>query len=261
MRVMKVASETLLGRGPKAMVALTVSALLAAGHAGLSLAAGTANQVSFSSPEEASEDLFLAVKNDDQRAVKQVLGGGSELVDSDDKVQDRLDREQFAQKYQQMHRLAREGTDIKRLYVGAENWPFPVPLVSQNGKWHFDSEAGVREVQYRRIGENEITAIEQGRSLIKAEDSAQAADAKNAVKVENATEPLHGYYFRIMPDSHNHLAIVAYPAKYRASGVMTFIVYQDGQVREKDLGPDTAKIAQAVVVQDAQSSWNAVDGQ
>jgi len=263
MGVMEIGSEKLLLRASGAVIALAGLALLAAGHAGLSLA-GTANQVTFKSPEEASNALFVAVRDHDEQALTQVLGAGSELVDSDDEAQDRLDRERFVEKYQQMHRLAREDNRVTRLYIGAENWPFPVPLVSHNGKWRFDSDAGAREVQFRRIGENEIAAIMHSRSLVAAKNGAQpaAANPGPAVvrKVENTTEPFHGYYFQTVPDSHDHFAVVAYPAEYRSSGVMTFIVNQDGEVREKDLGPDTVKIAQAIRVHYAQSTWNLVDG-
>jgi hypothetical protein len=262
MRVTKIGSERFPLRA-SAPVALAGFALLAAGHAGLSLA-GTVGQLTFNSAEEASNALFLAVKNHNEPALMKVLGAGRELVDSDDAAQDRLDREQFAQKYEQMHRLAREGSGVTRLYIGAENWPFPVPLESQNGLWRFDSDTGVREVQFRRIGENEITAIALGRSLAAAENGAGVADAKrgavDAAAGEKPTGPIHGYYFRTLADPRGHFAVVAYPAQYRSSGVMTFIVSQDGEVRERDLGPDTVKIAQAIVAHEVQSTWARVDG-
>jgi Protein of unknown function (DUF2950) len=250
-------------RGPWALVALTGLALLAAVHADVSLA-GTPDPQTFKSAEEAGNALFLAVKGHNEVALTRVLGAGSELVDSDDESQDRLDREQFVEKYRQMHRLARESNGRARLYIGAENWPFPVPLVSQNGRWHFDSEAGMREVQFRRIGENEIAAIRYSRSLVAAQTTAQPPSANRgtaeAGRVENTTEPFHGYYFRVVPDSHDRFAVVAYPAEYRSSGVMTFIADQAGEVREKDLGPDTAKIADAILAHYAQSTWNLADG-
>jgi len=63
------------------------------------------------------------------------------------------------QKYAEMHRWVREAHGGMVLYIGAENWPFPIPLVSRNGVWRFDSDAGTHEIRYRRIGENEMTAI------------------------------------------------------------------------------------------------------
>src|SRR5579864_7353338 len=72
-----------------------------------------------------------------------------------DEIEDKLEREQFSQKYQEMHRLVREADGNTVLYIGAENWPFPIPLVSTNGAWHFDSDAGKSEILFRTIGENE----------------------------------------------------------------------------------------------------------
>ena len=63
---------------------------------------------------------------------------------------DKLDRETFIQKYQQMHRVGRESDGSMTLYIGAENWPFPIPLVQNNGAWRFDSDAGQKEVLFRR---------------------------------------------------------------------------------------------------------------
>ena len=85
----------------------------------------------------------------------EILGAGKELVSSDDDVQDKSERERFTRKYQEMHRLVREPDATTVLYIGAENWPFPIPLVSTDGAWSFDAKAGMEEVLFRRIGENE----------------------------------------------------------------------------------------------------------
>ena len=85
--------------------------------------------------------------------------GRKEVTSSSDDVEDKLEREQFSRKYQEMHRLVQEPDGSTLLYIGAENWPFPIPLVSKNGAWHFDSETGTQEIKFRRIGENEATAI------------------------------------------------------------------------------------------------------
>ena len=79
---------------------------------------------------------------------------------SSDEVEDKLERERFSQKYQEMHRLVREPDGTTVLYIGAENWPFPIPLVSKNGAWYFDSDTGKQEILFRTIGENETTAIQ-----------------------------------------------------------------------------------------------------
>ena len=93
----------------------------------------------FSSPGEASNDLFEAVRNDDEQTLEAILGVGTEVTSSSDEVEDKLEREQFSQKYQEMHRLVREPDGSTVLYIGAENWPFPVPLVLKDGAWYFDS--------------------------------------------------------------------------------------------------------------------------
>src|ERR1700685_649244 len=66
----------------------------------------------------------------------------------------------FCQKNREMRRLRREADGTTVLYIGAENWPFPIPLVSKNGAWYFDCDRGKREILFRRIGENESTAID-----------------------------------------------------------------------------------------------------
>ena len=191
-----------------------------------------------------------------------ILGGGSELISSDDKAEDALEREHFVQKYQEMHRWVREPGGIATLYIGAENWPFPIPLVSRNGVWRFDSKAGSDEILFRRIGENEVTAIGMCDTLVTAEthpgtDSEADRLVKTLLPEVGASKPIpfHGYYFRILPNSGGGIAAIAYPAMYRSSGVMTFIVTQDGGVSEKDLGADTAKIAGAMTSYHADATW------
>src|SRR5207247_221098 len=149
------------------MVALAVSALLTLGYARLSFGQKSEPKT-FSSPAEASNALFQAVKNADEQALEAILGAGKEVTSSSDEVEDKLERERFSQKYQEMHRLVREPDGTTVLYVGAENWPFPIPLVSRDGRWHFDAEAGRREVMFRRIGANEAIAIEVSRAAVQA---------------------------------------------------------------------------------------------
>jgi hypothetical protein len=209
------------------------------------------------------------------------------------------------------------------LYVGAENWPFPIPLVSKNGVWFFDTDAGKEEILLRRIGKNELAAIEACRQLVDAEvhyykkafngqphyserfvsdkgkdnglyrsdtpdefDSAvdppliASAGQENAYSTgEDAADnpiPFNGYYFRILASQGenapggaksymvngkmvNGFAFVAYPAKYRSSAVMTFIVNQDGAIYQKDLGVDTSKLAASMTEYNPDSTWRRVD--
>ena len=108
-------------------------------------------QQTFPSPEAATNALFLAVQSANEQAVVRILGGNKELVSSGNEADDKLDRKQFVQKYEQMHRLVRASDGTTLLYIGAENWPFPLPLVSRANAWYFDAQAGAQEIRFRRV--------------------------------------------------------------------------------------------------------------
>src|ERR1700737_4493909 len=149
------------------IAALAALALLVVGYSQLSLAQKSGT-TTFSSRGEATNALFQAVQNGDEEAVERILGAGKEVTSSSDEIEDKLEREQFSQKYQEMHRLVREPDGSTVLYLGAENWPFPIPLVSKNGAWYFDSKTGTQEIKFRRIGENEATAIQVCNAFVMA---------------------------------------------------------------------------------------------
>ncbi|MCW3094652.1 MAG: hypothetical protein JWL77_270 [Chthonomonadaceae bacterium] len=244
-------------------VALAIFTLLAAGNAQVCLAQQS-SQKAFSSAQEASHALFLAIRNHDEPAIMGILGAGKELVCSGDAGQDKDERAQFLQKYQEMHRLVREpGGTI--LYIGAENWPFPIPLVSTKGAWRFDAKAGMYEVVCRCIGENEAAAIEACKRRVREEKQHPTTSG-------NGPMLSHGYYFRSLTSQGGKVpggakttlangkttsgfVCVAYPAEYRATGVMTFIVKQNGVVYAKDLGPNTTKTAKALTGHPIVSTW------
>jgi hypothetical protein len=209
-----------------------------------SAASAHSDQPTYLSAEDATGALFNALLSGNERAVQKVLGGNHELISCADAAADERDRELFVQKYQQMHRLARQSDGTRILYIGAENWPFPVPLVATNGAWRFDADAGAREVLLRRIGENEITVMQ---AMLSGEVSG------------NKAAPYHGYYFRIVSSSPEGFATVAYPAAYRSSGVMTFVITPSKVVYEKDLGPAGARTAQAMNKIRADSTWVPVE--
>jgi hypothetical protein len=238
-------------------------------------------QQSFPSAQAASHALFIAVQSGNDKALAQILGGGMELVSSDDSAEDQLEREQFAKKYEEMHRLVREPDGTTVLYVGAENWPFPVPLASRAGAWYFNAVAGKEEVLFRRIGENEATAIEACHALVLSRQRQSATTTADDPVIqyartfiashENGSEapaskevpvgPFHGYYYRMLggqtrSGANAGFTFIAYPAEYRSSGVMTFVVTRDNVVYEKDLGPDTAKLAKKTITGTPSASWH-----
>lgn len=240
--------------------------LLVLGSAQSSFAKSKAR--TFTSPAEASHALYEAVKSKNDTAVQAILGAGPELTSTGDNAADQLEHERFAQKYEQMHRLVREADGSTVLYIGAENWPFPIPLVSKHGQWHFDSDAGADEIIARKIGENETSALQVCHSLGKA--TARNAEAGTggdpnaafARKLASSSssdnvESYQGYNFRILHEEPVGVVLVAYPAEYRVSGVMTFIVVGGGSVYEKDLGPKTATLAPQIQGKPA-GNWNGV---
>jgi len=271
------------------MIALAVFAAPLAHYTRASFAE-EAETKTFSSVGEACQALSQAVQNDDEKALESIIG--KELISSGDDAVDKVERERFKQKYQEMHRLVQEPDGTTILYVGAENWPFPIPLVSEKGGCHFDTRSGMQEIVFRRIGYDEATAIQVCHALVAAKKQHQtnatsdepisqyaqgliSARASNADDSARATreEPFHGYYFRILTErpgkagatgsgssvrkKTSGLAVVAYPAEYRSSGVMTFIVTEDGRVYERDLGPDTARVAGSMKDRPA-SGWHPV---
>jgi len=209
-------------------------------------------QPAFPSAADAGQSLFQAVQDNNEAAIDNLLGGSTDLTSSHDEGQDKADREVFVQKYQEMHRLHRERDGSATLYIGAENWPFPIPIVEKNGAWRFDADAGQQEVRFRRIGENEFTAISVCREF--ASKRRGRTDAANPLA-------LHGYYFRLLAPQQTKaaggFAVVAYPAEYRSSGVMTFVVTEKGDVYEKDLGANTTALVGAMASFHKDATWRA----
>jgi hypothetical protein len=281
------------GRRVTAIIGAATFALFVVGQAHTSAAQETGAKT-YSSPAEAAGALLQAVQNQDEAEVQAILGAGREVTSTGDDGIDKLERDQFVQKYQEMHRLVREPDGTTVLYIGAENWPFPIPLTSADGKWSFDAKTGSQEILFRRIGENEATATEVCRTLVNANAQADTqADsigqyARTLVSAGTTTpstsepapakEPFHGYYFRAVAPQpvkasvgtsgsrasggkkmNGGVAFVAYPAEYRSSGVMTFVVMKDGAVYEKDLGPESAKLAQDIQQRPPTSGWNPVN--
>jgi hypothetical protein len=268
-------------------------------------------QKTFSSPQEATTAFVAAAQNSDEKAMLEILGpDGKQIVSSGDETEDAQSRANFVRRYQEMHRLVKE-PDGFTLYVGAENWPLPIPLVNRDRSWYFDTAAGKKEILYRRIGRNELSTIRVCQELVAAEkeyysthreyaqkifsDEGQhsglywkAADGEPpspigplvasavaegyAISQNGAPTPYRGYYYRILSRQGNNspggpksyiaegrmtegFAFVAYPAEYRSSGVVTFIVNEDGMVYQKDLGRKTNILATAMKEYNPNSGW------
>ena len=276
-------------------------------------------QKTFSSPEDASNALVTAAQSNDEKMMLDILGAdGKQIVSSGDDVEDAQSRANFVQRYQEMHRLVKEPDRTTVLYIGAENWPTPIPLLNRGNAWYFDTEAGKKEILFRRIGRNEISTISVCQELVAAQkeyystqhneyaqeifsDEGQhnglywkAADgepqspigplvasavAKGYAKSpDGAPTPYRGYYYLILKRQGKNgpggaksyiangkmtegFAFVAYPAEYGSSGVMTFIVNEDGGVYQKDLGKRTDVLAKAMKEYNPNSSWQKAEEQ
>jgi hypothetical protein len=227
-------------------------------------------QPTFQSTTEATQALFQAVQSNNEEAIAKILGGSTDLTSSRDEAQDKADRDLFVQKYQEMHRVGREPDGSETLYIGAENWPFPIPLVAKDGAWRFDPDAGAQEVIFRRIGDNELTAIATCHEFIAAErryrtdpKTADPADTSVASLIAKSasgslggdTVKSHGYQFRAFSRTSGFV-LIAYPAEYRSSGVMTFIVTANDIVYEKDLGANTSALASAMAAFHKDATWH-----
>jgi len=276
-------------------------------------------QKTFSSPEDASNALVTAAQNNDEKAMLDILGpDGKQIVSSGDDTEDANSRANFVQRYQEMHRLVKEPDGTTILYIGAKNWPTPIPLVNRGVSWYFDTEAGKKEILYRRVGRNEMSTIRVCQELAAAQkefyatqhseyaqkifsDEGQhnglywkaadgepqspigplvaAAVAKGYAKIQDSNPtPYRGYYYLVLTRQGKNgpvraksyivngkmtggFAFVAYPAEYGSSGVMTFIVNQDGTVYEKDLGRKTDVLAKAMKEYGPNSSWQKAEEQ
>jgi hypothetical protein len=286
---------------------------------GTSPAAGQQpGQQTFASPGEAVEAMITAAKAGDTDALLHIFGSNSkEVLSSGDPVADKNHRVADLARYDQMHRLVKEPDGTVTLYMGAENWPFPIPLVQKNNAWYFDTAAGKEEILFRRIGRNELATIDACRAMADAQKQyasephdgepageyalklvsdpgkhnglywKAAADEPQSpigpLVVQAMSEgyggkgptPFHGYIYKRLdgqgPDAPGGakeyivngkktggFAFLAYPAEYRNSGVMTFIVNQDGIVYQKDLGPETAKTAKSMTEFSPDKSWQPV---
>lgn len=281
-----------------------------------------ANQKVFGSPQQAVDALIVALKAGDHGQLEAILGtGADDVLSSGDPVADKAMISHFLAVYGEKHALENQPDGSVVIVCGPNDWPMPIPIVKDDAAhgWVFDTEAGLDEVISRRVGHNELSAIQVCRAIVdaqqdylagspdgsavhhyarkfvsdpgthdglywpKAQDetqesplgllAAEASDEGYAVSPSSTPRPYHGYYYRMLtgqgPDAPggersylspegllvDGFAVVAYPASYGNSGIMTFIVDKDGIVYQRDLGPGTATSAEAMAAFNPDSGW------
>ena len=302
---------------------IAVIVVLALAGAGLAVrknvASKVAAQMTFQTPADAGKALDDAAKSGDQVELAKVLGAEvKNLLMTGDTDADKAAIDSFAQKYQQINRWVDMSDGSRVLYIGADNFAFPVPLAKNaSGKWYFDGVAGAQELRARDIGRNELLAIDACAALANAEqiyaqnysDSGEFAQRvissagkqdglywpvsekegpsplghlskfpKSSLASYPPNEPpvIDGYTLRILtaqgedaPGSAGSyivdgkmtggFAILATPVKYGETGIMTFMMGPQGFVYERDLGPDTAKIAASIQEYNPDENWSPVE--
>ena len=156
-----------------------------------------AGQKTFSSAEDASSAMVTAAQSNDEKAMLEILGpDGKQIVSSGDDAEDAENRADFAKRYQEMHRLVKEPDGTTILYIGAENWPTPIPLMSKGSSWYFDTDAGKKEILYRRVGRNELSAIRVCQELVAAEKEYSAQHKEYAQKIFSDEGQQNGLYWK-----------------------------------------------------------------
>jgi hypothetical protein len=127
-------------------------------------------QAAFESPDQAGEALLAAVRSGDTNEMLRVLGEDARpVVDSGDAVEDANIRNEFVDAYTTAHRWVNETPEVSTLIVGDDDWTFPFPLVNENDGWRFDTTVGIEEILDRRIGENELAAIQASLAYVDAQ--------------------------------------------------------------------------------------------
>jgi hypothetical protein len=162
-------------------------------------AAQQPGQKTFSSAEDASQGLVTAARSNDEKAMLEILGAeGKQIVSSGDATEDAENRAHFVEKYTEMHRLVKEPDGTTVLYIGAKNWPTPIPLVNKGNSWYFDTEAGKMEILYRRIGRNEMSTIQVCQELVAAQKEYYATQHHEyAQKIFSDDGQHNGLYWKV----------------------------------------------------------------
>jgi Protein of unknown function (DUF2950) len=274
----------------------------------------------FATPQQAADALIKAANNFDVPLLDRIFGpDGEDIVETGEPARDRERAETFAAEAREKTTVSVDPKNANRafLVIGKEDWPFPVPIVKRNNQWVFDAKAGRQEILYRRIGRNELDAIQICHGYVEAQheyalEKRQGYDVnqyaqriistagkqdglawrnpdgtwggpigENIAEViekgyTSKAEPYHGYFFKVLKGQGpaaplgqldyviegvmiGGFALVAAPAEYRVTGVMTFIVSQDGVVYQKDLGPNTLDIFKKMELFNPDKTWDPVE--
>lgn len=269
-----------------------------------------AAQQAYPTPDAAAQALVAALgtQKADTAALAKVLGPDWTRYIPLDNV-DREDTDAFLARYREHHAFQTPDATHAILAVGKEGWTLPIPVVKGAAGWAFDLKAGEPELRARRIGRNELDAVQASLAYVDAQDDYASQDRDGDGVLEYAQKfisadgkhdglfweddvgdqsplgPLfgddtpdgvwHGYHYRILTaqgqsaprgayayalgdNMSRGFALVAWPARYGDTGVMTFMVSHDGEVFEKDLGPEGDKLALAMAAFDPDSSWQQV---
>jgi hypothetical protein len=297
-------------RSAKRLLCSTLVSLLA------SIATAEAQEL-FKTPEDAASALVAAARDSNLRRLYSILGAnGPKIVSSGDLVADAADRQRFASAYDSGHAIKEQGNSAT-LLIGQDEFPFAIPLVRAFGQWKFDTQAGYREVRLRRIGRNELNAIQTSLALIDAQQDYAAKDrgqgagtyaqrivssdkakdglyweagpgeeesplgrlaaeaASEGYRAGQRPQPYHGYFYKILKRQGGAapggaidyvvggkmiggFALLAYPAEYGRSGVMSFITSHAGTIYQKDLGMSTGYTAARMTRFDPGKGWDKV---
>jgi hypothetical protein len=279
---------------------------------------GSASQAqqSYPTPEDAAAALAAAVKSGPRDILKVLGKSADDIVSSGDEVADADIRQRFTSMYDTKHSIKAEGNRKATLVLGSDEFPFPIPLANTRTGWEFDTDEGRIEVLYRRIGRNELDAIQTCLAYVDAQNEYAEKDHGDGVgvyaqrivsssgkkdglfwrddadpsplgelaaqasaegyKAEGNGTPYHGYYFRVLKGQGSDapggelnyvvkgkmiggFALIAWPAEYGNSGVMTFLVNHAGTVYQKDLGKRTDFLGKRRSVFDPDQTWKKVD--
>lgn len=277
-------------------------------------------QESFNSPQEAVNVLVTAAQSHDKDSLHAIFGPAGHQLVSPDAVQAAQSYKMFVQRLTQNIEMVTNSEDNISLLIGNDYWPFPIPLIRHDGQWVFDTEAGSQEILARRIGMDELGAIDVCHAYVQAQREYASQDRMGngilayaqflhsdpgthdglfwpvnsgdplsplgpliaaahgegyhhtAKMLNEQAEPYHGYYFKILTAQGRNavggkysyiingnmiagFALVAWPAVWGNTGVMTFIINQQGKIYEADLGSKTGKFASSMKEFDPDSKW------